>query len=152
MGIGRNCADWFNIFSGAKANAQTKDTKENNTKTNFPSPGTTLGEIVIPPVKHKDDVLFTFVEIMPEFPGGLSAFNVFINKNVKLEEDMPRTVTVQFIVEKTGALSNIKVVKGNNEAVNQELIRVLTLSPMWKPGIQTHSKVRVQCTMPIILN
>jgi hypothetical protein len=141
----------FNTFSGTKADAQTKD-KESNTKVNFPPPPTVLGDVETLPIKDQDGLIFTFVENMPEFPGGLSAFNAFIGKNVKLKEEISCTVTVQFIVEKNGALSNIRIVKGNNADINQEIITVLTLSPMWKPGIQNHSKVRVQYTMPIILN
>ncbi|MBB6108168.1 outer membrane transport energization protein TonB [Mucilaginibacter lappiensis] len=98
--------------------------------------------------------VFTSVEHVPEFPGGLEAFGQFLGSNVKYpkadrEKGVQGRVIATFIVEADGSLSNIVVTRGISKAIDEEAIRVLDLSPKWKPGIQNGRPVRVQYSVPI---
>ena len=102
----------------------------------------------------KDGPVFTAVEQVPEFPGGLSAFSAFLAKNIRYPADardnnVQGRVVIRFIVETDGALSNFEVVRGIGHGADEEAIRVLALSPNWKPGIQNGRAVRVSYSVPI---
>ncbi|HXK90769.1 MAG TPA: TonB family protein, partial [Bacteroidales bacterium] len=61
--------------------------------------------------------IFTFVEEYPEFPGGDKALREYILNNIKYPEvartsGITGTVYVQFVVEKDGSISDVKVVRG----------------------------------------
>jgi periplasmic protein TonB len=96
----------------------------------------------------------TFVEEMPEFPGGDAARIKFFSENVKYPQ-VAREIGVQgpvyltFVVEKDGSISNIKLLRGIGAGCDEEAERVITLMPKWKPGRQNGKEVRVQFNMPI---
>jgi hypothetical protein len=58
-------------------------------------------------------------------------------------------VFLTFIIEKDGSLSEIKSIRDVGYGSAEESIRVLKLSPKWKPGYQNGRAVRVQYSMPI---
>jgi len=106
------------------------------------------------PKSDQTGQVFTSVEQVPEFPGGLEAFGKFLGDNVKYpkadrEKGIKGRVIATFIVEADGSLSNIKVTRGLSEAIDAEAVRVLDISPKWKPGIQNGRAVRVQYSVPI---
>lgn len=95
------------------------------------------------------------VEIMPEFVGGVEAWAKFLGKNLRYpsqarDEGVQGRVTISFVVEKNGELSNIKVLKGIGFGCDEEAKRVIAKSPFWKPGIQNGRAVRVSYVMPIV--
>ena len=59
------------------------------------------------------------------------------------------TVTVQFIIEKDGKVSDVKVVKGVDEELDAEAVKVVSASPKWKAGKVGGAKVRSSLTLPI---
>ena len=59
------------------------------------------------------------------------------------------TVMVRFIIEKDGSLSDIKVVKGVDEELDAEAVKVISASPKWKPGKMSGEKVRSVLTIPV---
>jgi TonB family protein len=100
------------------------------------------------------DVIFTAVEIEPTPKGGLEEFYRFLGNNIKYpaedkKNEVQGRVIVQFIVEKDGSFSNLKVLRQPSEALGNEALRVLGLAPKWNPGIQNGRTVRVQYTIPI---
>lgn len=113
----------------------------------------TSEKAILPPVQ-KDNKVFTEVEHEPSFPGGLDKFYKFLQQNIKYPAEA-RKKTVQgkvfitFVIEKDGSLSNMKVLRDPGYGCGAEAVRVMKLSPKWKPGIQNGHKVRVQYTMPI---
>jgi len=116
-------------------------------------PPRAIHEIGIDTVRKKGNV-FTSVEKVPEFPGGIEAFGQFLGRSIKYpkadrEKGIQGRVIVTFVVEKDGSLSGLKVLKGVSKTIDAEAVRVLKLSPKWKPGIESHKKVRVQYTVPI---
>ena len=59
------------------------------------------------------------------------------------------TVMVQFFIEKDGKVTNAKVVKGVDEELDAEALKVVEASPKWKAGKSGGSKVRSSLTLPI---
>ena len=101
-----------------------------------------------------DKPVFTAVEQVPEFPGGIKAFGIFLSKNTKYpkearDKNIQGKVILSFIVEPDGELSNIRVVRGVDPILDAEALRVMNLSPKWKPGIQNKHLVRVAYSVPI---
>lgn len=104
--------------------------------------------------QYSDSPVFTSVEHVPEFMGGVRAFSKYLSKNIRYpaamrEHGIQGKVFIRFIVEKDGSLSNVKVVKGLGYGGDEESVRVLKLSPKWKPGVQNGKAVRVQYSVPI---
>lgn len=96
-------------------------------------------------------IMFVPSEDMPVFPGNVQKW---ISRNVKypqLAQDngIEGKVYVQFVVERDGSISNIKVVRGVDASLDKEAIRVISDMPKWKPGKQRGKAVRVSFTMPI---
>lgn len=98
----------------------------------------------------EDNTVYNAVEVRPEFPGGIQKFYDFVGKNYRApEEDIKGRVFVQFVVEKDGSLTDIKVVRDLGYGTGAEAIRVLKKSPKWKAGIQNGRPVRVLYSLPI---
>ncbi len=105
-------------------------------------------------IDEKEDVVFTVVEKMPSFPGGEEARNKYMIENITYppkarQEGIQGRVFVTFIVEKDGAVSNVKILRGIGGGCDEEAVRVISMMPKWNPGIQRGQPVRVQFNMPI---
>ena len=119
-----------------------------------------IGEIVAvgyTPVAVEDDPsyqVFQVVEEMPEFPGGIGECLKFLGKNIKYPVEAQQAgaqgkVIVQFVVEKDGSIANPKVVRSIDPNLDGEAIRVISIMPKWKPGMQKGQPVRVKYTVPV---
>ncbi|MEQ8928146.1 MAG: energy transducer TonB [Fulvivirga sp.] len=106
------------------------------------------------PSEEVADEVFTIVENQPTPIGGLAAFYAYINENIKYPAAARRMsiqgkVFVQFIVNKDGRLSDIKVIKGIGSGCDEEAVRVLQNAEPWNPGKQRGVAVRVKMVIPI---
>lgn len=95
--------------------------------------------------------VFSAVEVEPKFNGD---FGGYLSKNIHYpavdkENNVQGKVFVQFVVERDGSLTDIKVLRSPSETLGDEAVRVLKNSPHWKPGIQNGKPVRVMYTVPI---
>ena len=106
-------------------------------------------------VVAEDEKPYEFATQMPEYPGGSEAMTEFILNNLAYPEAEKKahiqgTITMQFIVEKNGSLSNIIAIKSVSKGANleKEAERVIKLMPKWKPGIQDGHNVRVYKNVP----
>ena len=94
------------------------------------------------------------VELSPEYQGGQKALLKFLASKLKYpvrarENKVQGKVYIGFIVEKNGSLSDFKMVRGIGAGCDEEAIRVLKLSPIWKPGYVNGKPVRTSYTLPI---
>ena len=94
------------------------------------------------------------VENMPEFPGGDAGLMKYIQKNVKYppiakEYNITGKVYVSFIVDKSGSVTDVKIVRGVDKSLDAEAVRVVKSLPKYKPGKQRGKAVRVMFTIPI---
>ena len=101
-----------------------------------------------------NEIKHTPMEQMPEFPGGAEGVFSFLKQNIRypvvmMESKIQGKVIVQFIVKKDGSLSDIKIIRSIHPAGDREAIRVISLMPKWKPGIQEDEPVSVRYTLPI---
>lgn len=109
-------------------------------------------------VEVDDEQVFTKVERMPSFAGGdFNTFRTWFGGEFKypaiaVENGIQGRVVVKFVIEKDGKLTNIEFLQSPDPIFNDEVIRVLKMSPKWTPGYQGDKPVRVSYVFPIILN
>lgn len=102
-----------------------------------------------------DDQPFLWVENMPKYPGGLSAFYAYVGKEMKYPTQARKMgvegkVFIEFIIDKSGALTKVKVIKGIGAGCDKEALRVIKNSPPWLPGKQRGIPVKVKKIIPIV--
>lgn len=103
----------------------------------------------------KNDMVFDVVEVMPQFPGGQIAMLQYLMKNIKypeqaVKEGIQGRVTVRFIVEKDGSISDVKPVLSVHPLLNKEAVRVVESMPKWSPGKNNGKPVRVRFNLPVM--
>lgn len=79
------------------------------------------------------------VDEKPSFPGGESAMKSYLNSNVKYpveaqENGIQGRVIVQFIIEKDGSISDVKISRSVFSSLDREALRVVKAMPKWNPG------------------
>ena len=114
-------------------------------------------EIQATPTNDQDYPVFQVVEQMPEFPGGMGECMKWLQANIKYpmeakEKGEHGRVIVQFIVEKDGSITDVKVVRSVSPILDAEALRVISSMPKWKPGMQRGKVVKVKYTMPVMFN
>ena len=126
------------VFAPAGANAQNKKVKKART--------------------HKDtttdDKVYEVCEQMPTYEGGDVALLKYLTDSVKYPESAKKhgvqgRVIIGFIVEKDGSLTNVKVLRAVDRALDAEALRVVKGMPKWIPGRQNKQRVRVKYNVPV---
>ncbi|HAQ18684.1 MAG TPA: hypothetical protein DCR40_05530 [Prolixibacteraceae bacterium] len=103
---------------------------------------------------NQDGNIYTVVEQMPVFPGGEKALPEYLLKSVTYpqqakEKGIQGKVYVTFVIAKDGSVTNVKIVRGTDPALDAEAFRVVNSMPKWTPGKQGGKEVAVQLTLPI---
>ena len=106
------------------------------------------------PPKEEENKVFDVVEEQPSFPGGQGALMQWLSDNIKYpviaaENGVQGRVIVQFVVSKTGSISDVKVVRGVDPSLDREAVRVVSQMPKWTPGRQNGTTVNVRYTLPV---
>lgn len=111
---------------------------------------------VVDTIKAKQDgsKIYERLEKMPSFPGGVKALMDYLNKNIKYpaaaeNKNIQGRVIVQYVVQKDGSITDVKVVKSVHPLLDAEAIRVTATMPKWIPGENNGNPVSVRYTMPI---
>lgn len=107
-----------------------------------------------PVVQQEDNSVYSLVDKMPTFPGGISECFSFIQKNLKypekaMEDGVQGKVVVEFIVGKQGDIEAVRIAKGVEESLDKEAMRVVKAMPRWIPGMKDGKNVRVKFSLPI---
>jgi len=107
-------------------------------------------------VQSKEDanLVFDFVDKMPEFPGGQVEMIKFLSKNINyptvaLDQGVQGSIYVQFVIWKDGSVREVKVLRGVGSSLDNEAIRVIKMMPNWEPGTQRGIPVNTRYTLPI---
>jgi len=100
-----------------------------------------------------NDSIYEICEVMPQFPGGDQAMMEFVASNVHYPEEAKEKgiegrVFVNFVVEKDGSVTEVKVRKGIGKLCDEEAVRVVKSMPKWTPGMQDGKPVRVHYNLP----
>jgi protein TonB len=90
---------------------------------------------------------------MPEFKGGEEELFKYLGKELKYPKvarrnEVEGTVKVNFVVNKDGSVSDIKIVQSVSKELDDEAIRVIKKMPKWTPGKQDGEAVRVSYNLP----
>lgn len=93
----------------------------------------------------------------PSFPGGTSALIAWLNENFHYPAEARRNniqgkVRVQFVVDESGNITNLNVVKKVDEMLDSEALRLIKSMPKWNPGVQSGQKIRSYFTLPVTFN
>ena len=128
------------VFAPARANAQDK--KEKTTQT---QKATTT-----------DDKVYEVCEQMPTYEGGDVALLKYLRENLKYPDNtkdrgVQGRLVIGFIVEKDGSLTNFKVLRAVDRALDAEALRGVKGMPKWIPGRQNGQCVRVRYLLPIYI-
>ncbi|TDH21318.1 energy transducer TonB [Segetibacter sp. 3557_3] len=116
--------------------------------------------VVEAPKKQEEDYdkVFTKVEKEAKFPGGPGAWQKYLERNlnaqVASDDGAPvgnYTVRVQFIVDKTGAISNVQAVEVPKAcpSCGPEAVKVIKRGPAWEPAVQNGRNVIYQAIQHI---
>ena len=113
-----------------------------------------LKEVIQAPAVAKDTTFVT-VEQMPQYPGGEAEMRKYIAKTLKYprvaeENGIEGRVTVRFVVTKTGDVNGVEVIKGVDQYLDKEAVRVIASMPKWIPGKQNGISVNVYYVAPIV--
>ena len=108
-----------------------------------------------PPKHEAENKVFDIVEQQPLFPGGPAALMKYLSENTKYpvvaqENGVQGRVTVQFVVEKDGSISDVHVLRGVDPSLDKEAVRVVKSMPRWTPGKQNGITVRVNYRVPVL--
>lgn len=98
--------------------------------------------------------VFDVVDVMPVFPSGTAAMVQYFIDNFECPLYYNKgngRVVVSFVVEKDGYVSHPYIVKGIDDVIDKEAIRVVNAMPRWTPGKIGGETVRVWQTVNINL-
>lgn len=104
-----------------------------------------------PPPKEET---FEFAEQMPEFPGGSAELMKYLSKNIRYpdiarENGYEGTVALSFIVDASGNISDVTIIRDQPGGLGAEAVRVVKSMPPWKPGKQNGKAVKVRYKLPV---
>ena len=124
----------------------TNITKEQKTKSNKTDVKKTVTE---------EESSFTTGAIMhtnAEFPGGIDQFYTFFGKEFKKpEQSEVSKIKISFAVEKNGSVTYLQSEPEIDEPLEKEIIRVLKVCPKWQAGESGGKKIKMQYSLPIVL-
>lgn len=108
----------------------------------------------VPPPMEKAPEILNTAEVMPQFPGGMSALQRWLSRNLRPQEDQEPgqriKVLVRFAVTKSGEIDRIQLVETGGEPYDNEVLRVMHKMPKWEAGRQQGQAVAVWYSIPII--
>lgn len=100
------------------------------------------------------DKIYSSVETMPEYPGGMKYFKKYIDKNLKYPElakknKIEGVVVMQFVVEKNGDITSPRVVRKLEASLDSVAMNLIKGMPRWTPASDHGVKVRCKYSVPI---
>lgn len=106
------------------------------------------GVVEAPKVEEDYDKEFKTVQIEAKFPGGQSAWIKFLernlNNNTPVDNGAPPgsyTVTVSFLVDKDGNISEVNALNDPGYGTSAEAVRAIKKGPKWIPAVQNGRNV-----------
>ena len=110
----------------------------------------------IPPVKKEKKQVDTFVlvDTQPEFPGGETAVNKYLEESiiyptVCVKNNIEGRVKVRFFINIDGSISDFMIVRGVHPMLDGEAIRVIARMPKWEPAIKYGNKIKDKTTLTV---
>jgi TonB family protein len=139
--------------SGFNADAKKRKTRKRKAKTTVVEPAPYNYDYV--EGSCDNDEVLEQAKYMPEYPGGTDGLVKFLAENINYPEKAKKnkvqgTVLLQFVIEKDGSLSDVKVLRSVDKDLDAEALRVVKQITRFVPGYnEDHAPVRVLYTLPI---
>ena len=123
------------------------------------SPAPPLNEVVVVGygTSAKRDLVYDDVENKPEFPGGASAWQKYLERNLNVNDVFKNGaplgkyyVVVQFFVDKEGNIKDVKALTHIGYGMEDEAVRVIRNGPKWVPGTNKGQNVNAYRRQPIM--
>ena len=108
-----------------------------------PLPGVDDGKGIIDVPTEPD--IFERVEIEAEFPGGVNKWRQYLERNLRVDDQVPEgtyAVLIQFVVDKDGNISDVIALTDHGYGMEDEAKRVIKRGPKWNPAIQNGREVK----------
>ncbi len=122
----------------------------------IPNNGNSNLAITVSTGKQADDKpeILQWAEVMPEYPGGIEALKRYLLKNLRMPDANAESGTIvkviaRFVVGADGKVNNIEIIQAADNIYNEEVKRVISKMPDWKPGSQNHRNVAVYFSLPV---
>ena len=111
-------------------------------------------DLVVEKPKRNENDIFKSVEQMPLFLGGEAALIKYIDSHIQyppeaVKNNIQGRVVVQFVVDKTGEIGEVKVVRSVDKDLDEEAVRIVKTLPKFIPGRQNGQAVAVWYTLPV---
>ena len=108
-----------------------------------------------PSINIADNEKMDVMDKLPEYPGGIGAMLSFLGDQTYetyevFKHGFQGRIITTFIVNKDGSISDIKAIKGYEEALKREAVRIISEMPKWNPGIENGETVRFKITLPVV--
>lgn len=110
--------------------------------------------IVATAAEPTEEKVYTDVEEPAMFPGGDQGLMKYLATNIRYpaaaqENGASGTVIVKFVVNKDGMISDVEIVKGVDQDLDREALRVVRRMPKWQPGKNNGQPVKSIITLPV---
>lgn len=97
---------------------------------------------------------FTRFQQAPGYPGGESAMMAYLSENMKYpkkarKKGVQGQVVITFVVDKTGQVTDVRILKDPGEGCGEEAARLVREMPRWTPGMANDRPVKVRYTLPL---
>lgn len=103
----------------------------------------------------EDAVSFRVVQDLPQFPGGPTEMMKWLTRNLKYPKSVEQikqqgTVVAEFIINKDGSVTDVKIVSSFHPLCGREVLRVLRLMPRWTAGVMDGKPCRTKVSIPVV--
>lgn len=110
--------------------------------------------VVQAPKKAEEEKIYDYVEEAPKFKGGDPAMYKWLNDNLRYptisqEQGVQGKVFVRFVVDKSGKITNVRVVRSLDSYTDKEAVRVVSGMPAWNPGKMNGAAVKAYFVLPV---
>jgi len=105
-----------------------------------------------PPVKSDDDEVFTIVEELPRYPGGIYDLAKYVAENqlkISKQKTIKGKAKIGFTISETGKVADVKIIEAENETTGKAAVSIVEKMPDWKPGSQRGKPVPVNYILPV---
>lgn len=127
-------------------NIKKDSVDKNNTQTNTNNNGSG---------NEGEGKIWSRVEQPPQFIGGEDAYYQYLSDNVDYpieaeKKKIEGTAWISFVVTQDGSITQVNVDKtSGNKLLDEEAMRVISIMPKYKPGVQNGHTVKTICVLPI---
>jgi len=106
-------------------------------------------------IVESPDKIYTAVEVMPDYPGGINEFRNFVARSYDtsgINRTLKGQVVIQFVVETDGSLTNFKILRDLGHGTGERAIRAIKRAKKWQPGNQNGRPVHVLYNFPMMID